>query len=70
MSTIDAVKKVMLYQKDKSGFVKEPTVKEMADLVVLVLNSVKQIEQAIESKRLDIDKKFSTPINEPVSKSK
>lgn len=70
MSNLDAVKKVMLYQKDKSGFVKEPTVKEMADLVVLVLNSVKQIEQAIESKRLDIDKKFSTPINEALSKSK
>ena len=70
MSNLDAVKKVMLYQKDKSGFVKEPTVKEMADLVVLVLNSVKQIEQAIESKRLDIDKKFSTPINEALSKGK
>jgi hypothetical protein len=53
MSNLDAVKKVMMYQKDKSGFVKEPTVKEMADLVVLVLSQVKVIEQAIKEGRLD-----------------
>ena len=53
MSNLDAVKKVMMYQKDKSGFVKEPTVKEMADLVVLVLSQVKVIEQAIKDGRLD-----------------
>lgn len=69
-SNLDAVKKVLMYQKDKSGFVKEPTVKEMADLVVLVLNSVKTIEQAIESKRLDIDKKYSTPVEQSLQKIK
>jgi hypothetical protein len=53
MSNLDAVKKVMMYQKDKSGFVKEPTIKEMADLVVLVLSQVKVIEEAIKAGRLD-----------------
>lgn len=53
MSKLDTVKKVMLYQKDKSGFVKEPTISEMADLVVLVLSQVKVIEDAIKAGRLD-----------------
>ena len=53
MSKLDTVKKVMLYQKDKSGFVKEPTMSEMADLVVLVLSQVKIIEDAIKAGRLD-----------------
>lgn len=70
MSNLDAVKKVMMYQKDKTGFVKEPTVKEMADLVVLVLNSVKSIQDSIESKRLDIDKKFSTPVDEALTRTR
>jgi len=70
MSNLDAVKKVMLYQKDKSGFVKEPTVKEMADLVVLVLDAVKTIQDSIETKRLDIDKKYSQPVENTLAKLK
>ncbi len=69
MSNLDAVKKVMMYQNDKTGFIKEPTVKEMADLVVLVLNSVKTIERAIESKRLDIDKKYAAPVEQALNKN-
>lgn len=58
-----------MYQNDKTGFIKEPTVKEMADLVVLVLNSVKTIERAIESKRLDIDKKYAAPVEQALNKN-
>jgi len=53
MSKLDTVKKVMLYQKDKTGFVKEPSMSEMADLVVLVLSQIKVIENAIKAGRLD-----------------
>jgi len=47
-----AVKKVKAYIKNPD-IIKEPSMIEMADLVVLVLNAVQQIEGAIKEHRLD-----------------
>lgn len=47
-----ALKKVKAYVKNPE-LIKEPSMGEMADLVVLVLNAVQQIETAIKEHRLD-----------------
>jgi len=47
-----AIKKVKAYLKNPE-LIKEPTMGEMADLVVLVLTAVQQIEGAIKEHRLD-----------------
>lgn len=67
MSTAQILSKLNAYKKNPQVF--QPlTTEEMADLVILVLSQVREIEKAIETKRLDIDSKFSRKTEESISK--
>lgn len=63
-----AVKKVKAYTKNPD-LIKEPSMGEMADLVVLVLTAVEQIKQDIESKRLAVENKYDVQAKSVLEKA-
>lgn len=63
MSTTDSLRKLNKYKKNPD-LIQPLTPNELADLVVLVLGQVQNIEKFIETKRLDLDTKFSKQIQD------
>jgi hypothetical protein len=51
------VRKLYAYRQDPDLY-KAPTNEDLADLVILVLNAVKTIEDSMEKKRVDVEKKY------------
>ena len=46
---------------------KAPSNEDVADLVILVLNAVKKIEDAVETKRVDIEAKYDKQAKDVLS---
>lgn len=46
MSDIDSIKKIVLYHKDKTGFVKEPTMREVTDVLVMLMGRQNLIDKS------------------------
>lgn len=56
-------------QKENPELIKDLTPNELADLVLIVLTAVEQIETSIETKSVDIDSKFSQKATEVLAKA-
>lgn len=46
MSNIDSIKKIVLYHKDKTGFVKEPTMREVTDVLIMLMGRQSLIDKS------------------------
>lgn len=65
MSTRQIIAKLNAYKKNPEVF-QSLSNQELADLVVFVLQSVKTIEDAIQTKKIDLDTKFSTKTDQAI----
>lgn len=69
MDKTKLVKKLYAYKQDPDLY-KAPTSEELADLVILVLNAVKTIEESMESKRVNVEQKYDTQANQILTKTR
>jgi ElaB/YqjD/DUF883 family membrane-anchored ribosome-binding protein len=62
------VRKLYAYRQDPEMY-RAPSNEDLADLVILVLNAVKSIEQSMESKRVNVENKYDSQAKDVLTKA-
>jgi ElaB/YqjD/DUF883 family membrane-anchored ribosome-binding protein len=62
------VRKLYAYRQDPEMY-RAPSNEDLADLVILVLNAVKSIEESMESKRVNVENKYDSQAKDVLTKA-